>query len=101
MASGEILVEKAELNLALENYGSAANPRADLNVFLEKVAEPLLGGPEQARKFLQYARLLEGNQDGIPEALKEIYAQCGKYPPPIAHRWAWLGEYLNSYRDPG
>ena len=59
-----------ELNyLALENYGSAANPRADLDVFLEQVAGPLLGGAAQARQYLQCARLLDGKREKIPEAL--------------------------------
>jgi hypothetical protein len=89
-----------ELNyLALENYGSADNPKADLNLFLEKVAAPLLGGPEEAKKYLRYARLLDDDKAKIPEALTDIYAQCGKFPPKIAHRWAWLGEYLNSFRE--
>src|SRR5207253_2648941 len=86
----------AELNyLALENFGSADNPKADLDVFTEKIAGPLLGGPQQARQYINFARLTQ-NKAQIPDALKEIYAQCAKYPAPIAHRWAWLGEYLNS-----
>jgi hypothetical protein len=87
-----------ELNyLALENFGSAANPKAELDLFLDQVAAPLLGGPRQARQYLNYARLLDADRGQIPNALKEIYAQCALYPPPISHRWAWLGEYLNSF----
>jgi hypothetical protein len=87
----------AELNyLALKNYGSAANPKADLEVFLRDVAAPLLGGEKNAHDYLRYARLLDGRQQ-IPGALKEIYARCGTLPPDIARRWAWLGNYLASF----
>ena len=87
----------AELNyLALKNYGSAANPQADLDVFLRDVAAPLLGGEKYAHDYLHYARLLDDRAQ-IPSALKEIYARCGTLPPDVARRWAWLGNYLASF----
>ena len=87
----------AELNyLALKNYGSTANPRADLEVFLKDVAAPLLGGEKYAHDYLRFARLLDDRQQ-IPGALKEIYARCGTLPPDIARRWAWLATYLASF----
>ncbi len=90
----------SELNyLALENLGSAANPKADLSVFVDKVAAPLLGGPAQARKYLKYARLLDDDKNAIPAALSDIYAECGKHPAQVAHRWAWLGNYLATFAD--
>jgi hypothetical protein len=87
----------AELNyLALQNYGSAANPRADLEVFLRDVAAPLLGGEQYARDYLRFARLLD-DRPQIPGTLKEIYARCGALPPDIARRWVWLANYLASF----
>jgi len=87
----------AELNyLALQNYGSAANPRADLDVFLRDVAAPLLGGEKYAHDYLRFARLLDDRQQ-IPGALKEIYARCATLPPDIARRWVWLANYLASF----
>lgn len=87
----------AELNyLALENYGSAANPKADLGVFLRDVAGPLLGGEKHARDYLRYARLSDDRRN-IPDALKDIYARCGILPPDIARRWVWLANYLASF----
>jgi hypothetical protein len=85
----------AELNyLALENYGSAGNPSADLDRFLRDVAAPLLGGVEYAHDYLRYARLSEP-QDIIP-VLTEIYKRCASLPPEPARRWAWLANYLAS-----
>ncbi len=99
----------AELNyLALQNYGSAANPNGDLELFLNEVAAPLLGGSKYAHDFLRYARLVRVRQDtkaatagGLvgtvpPETLKEIYARCGSLPPDVARRWVWLANYLAS-----
>ena len=87
----------AELNyLALANYGGAANPRADLDVFLKSVAAPLLGGENRAQSYLRYARLLD-DRARIPDALKEIYALSGTLPPRAAQRWVWLANYLASY----
>ena len=87
----------AELNyLALENYGSAGNPKADLDVFLKDVAGPLLGGEQDARDYLSYARL-RTEPAGIPDALKDIYKRCAKLPPDAARRWAWLANFLASF----
>jgi hypothetical protein len=99
----------AELNyLALENYESAANPNSDLELFLNKVAAPLLGGPKSAHDFLRYARLLDARSNGnagnggarpgtVPaEILREIYARCGSSPADVARRWVWLASYLAS-----
>jgi len=102
----------AELNyLALQNYGSAANPNADLELFLEQVAGPLLGGSENAHEFLRYARLparSNGNAENggarlgtVPAgALKEVYARCGNSQPDVARRWLWLANYLASANYP-
>lgn len=86
----------AELNyLALEHFGSAANPQADPELFLRDVAGPLLGGQSHARDFLRYAKL-EDQPDKIPGALEDIYKRCGTLPPEAARRWAWLGNLLAS-----
>lgn len=87
----------AELNyLALENYGGAANPNADLEVFLKDIVAPLLGGNKYAHDYLRYARLTENRQD-IPNVLKDIYSRCGSLPPDAARRWVWLANYLASF----
>jgi hypothetical protein len=99
----------AELNyLALENYGSEANPNSDLELFLNNVAAPLLGGPKNAQDFLRYVRLANapsnksaengGARLGTvsPEILREIYTRCGSSPPDVARRWGWLANYLAS-----
>jgi hypothetical protein len=88
----------AELNyLALENYGSAANPKADLDVFLRDVAAPLLGGEREARDFLRCARLIKEDRARIPEALTDIYARCGRLSPDAARRWVWLANFLAAF----
>jgi hypothetical protein len=87
----------AELNyLALANYGSAANPQADLDVFLRDVAGRLLGGEKLARDYLRYARLVDRPAE-IPAALPQMYANCAKNPITVARRWAWLANYLASF----
>lgn len=87
----------AELNyLALENYGSGANPSANLDVFLRDVCDPLLGGANQAQDYLRYARLLE-TREKIPQGLMEIYKRSATLPPKAAQRWNWLANYLASF----
>jgi hypothetical protein len=87
----------AELNyLALENFGSAANPKADLNLFLRDVAAPLLGGESHAHDYLKHAKL-KTKPEQIPRAVKDIYKRCGSLPPEAARRWAWLGNFLASF----
>ncbi len=87
----------AELNyLGLENLGSPANPKADLDVFLREVAAPLLGGESNARDYLRYAKL-KHQPSRIPDGLKAIYSRCGSLPPQAARRWAWLGNFLASF----
>jgi hypothetical protein len=89
----------AELNyLALANYGSAANPAADVDMFLRDVGGSLLGGETLARDYLRYARLLDRRAQ-IPAALREMYANCGKLPVAPARRWAWLANYLASFAE--
>lgn len=91
----------AELNyLALENLGSSANPKADLNIFLRDVAGPLLGGEEHARDFLKFSKLKKKPKQ-TAEALKDIYRRCGSLPPEAARRWAWLGNFLASFAYQG
>ena len=87
----------AELNyLALENYGSAANPNADLQIFLRDVAAPLLGGEDCARDYLKYARLVDSPRR-IPAAMNSIHTRCAALPPAAARRWVWLANYLASF----
>jgi hypothetical protein len=87
----------AELNyLALANYGSPANPQADLDLYLRSVAGPLLGGPDLARAYLRYARLVD-TPDQLPDALKKIYVLSAKLPPTPARRWVWLANYLATF----
>ena len=87
----------AELNyLALADFGSRDNPKADLDDFLDRVADPLLGGEGSGRDFLRYARLLE-NRDKIPTALAEISVRLPTLPPEAARRWIWLANFLASF----
>ena len=87
----------AELNyLALENFGSSANPQADVDVFLRDVAGPLLGGESHAHDYLKYAKL-RTEPERIPQALKDIHRRCGSLPTHAARRWTWLGNYLASF----
>jgi len=91
----------AELNyLALEDFGSSANPEADLDDFLHRVADPLLGGEGSGGGFLRYARLLD-DRGKIPAALTEIGVRLGTLPPEASRRWIWLANFLASfvYRD--
>ncbi|MHB1484051.1 MAG: hypothetical protein ACYCYI_05250 [Saccharofermentanales bacterium] len=86
-----------ELNyLAHENYGSASNPKAELDIFLKDIAGPLLGGEGYARDFLKYARLYKSANEKIEAVLPDIYARCGKLPVDAARRWAWLATFLSS-----
>lgn len=86
----------AELNyLALENFGSAANPKAELDVFLKDVVGPLLGGEEAAHDFLKRARM-RGDGAAVPKALKDIYKRCAKLSSEPARRWNWLANFLSS-----
>jgi hypothetical protein len=90
----------AELNYhALENFGSAANPKADLDAFLRDVAGPLLGGEERARDYLRFARLVS-DRERIAEALEKIYSRLSALPRAAARRWAWLANHLASFAYP-
>jgi hypothetical protein len=87
----------AELNyLALADYGGVENPEADLDVFLKRVAVPLLGGLDNARDFVHFARLLSDRKQ-IPAALTSIYHRLGSLPPDAARRWCWLANQLASF----
>ena len=86
----------AELNyLALENFGSPANPSADLDLFVRQMAAPLLGGPTHAREYLELAKLAR-DPARVRAALPRIYQRCGILDPGAARRWAWLGNFLAS-----
>jgi len=90
----------AELNyLALADYGSEANPDADVDSFLERVAGPLLGGPDLARQYLQFARLIDTRQEiaGALTTMRRIAAGLDGRP---AQRWVWLANYLASFVYP-
>ncbi len=82
--------------LALENYGSAENPRADLEVFLATVAAPLVGGRDYAQKYLHCSRAV-ANRGHIPEELKEVYALAERAPLTGKQRSIWLANYLASF----
>src|SRR4029078_5252796 len=58
-------------DLALEHFGSAGNPAADVEVFLRDVAGPLLGGKAEAAQFLQFAGLSHPPQ--VTPRLPHIY----------------------------
>jgi hypothetical protein len=92
----------AELNyLALTDFGSADNPGADQDAFIQRIAAPLLGGVDHARDFVRLAGLIDSrfpdNRLQIPAALSNIYERLGSLPPEAAHRWCWLGNRLASY----
>jgi hypothetical protein len=90
-----------ELNyLALADLGSTANPQADLDSFLDRVAAPRLGGPELARRFAEFAGRVRAPA-GIPEAIEAAYATVGQLQrqPAAARRWTWLANYLASFLD--
>lgn len=90
----------AELNyLALEHFGSEANPEAQLEVFLREVAAPLLGGEAEAFDYLRYARLLE-DPGRIPEALDDIRCRCVHLSLETTRRWTWLANQLASFIYP-
>ena len=87
----------AELNyLALVDFGSARNPKADPEVFLQRMAAPLLGGVDHARDYIRFARLLDGrfldDRRKIPAALTSIYGRLGTLPPDAARRVVLAGE---------
>ena len=87
----------AELNyLALADYGGADNPKADLDSFQQRIAAPLLGGVDNARDFLRFARLLS-DRSKIPAALTSIYGRLASLPPDAARRWSWLANHLASF----
>jgi hypothetical protein len=87
----------AELNyLALADYGGVNNPKADLEVFQRQIAAPLLGGVDNARDFLRFARFLNDRKQ-IPTALPSIYGRLASLPPDAARRWCWLANHLASF----
>lgn len=87
----------AELNyLALQNFGSTANSKADIDLFLKEVAAPLLGGEEAARDYLKYGRL-RWEPARIPDALKDIKSRCTSLSPDATRRWTWLANFLASF----
>ena len=87
----------AELNyLAMADFGSAGNPKADVDAFVQRVAAPLLGGVDNARDFVRFARLMEDPKQ-IPAALTSIYSRLASLPPESARRWCWLANHLASF----
>ena len=92
----------AELNyLALADFGSAGNPKADLDAFEQRVASPLLGGVDNVRDFVRFARLLDvrlrDDRKKIPAALTSIYGRLASLSPDAARRWCWLANQLASF----
>ena len=87
----------AELNyLALVDFGSVVNPNADVDAFVHRIAAPLLGGGDNARDFVRFARLLDDKKQ-IPAALTNIYGRLALLPPDAARRWCWLVNHLASF----
>ena len=92
----------AELNyLALSNFGSAANPGSDENIFLEQIAAPLLGGRANAEEFVRLAGLMDARfpdrRKEIPAAIKSIHGRLAGLSPDAAQRWCWLANKLASF----
>jgi hypothetical protein len=86
-----------ELNyLALADYGSAANPEADLASFLTRVAAPLLGGPERAMEYLRLARCIAVPAD-LEGAMAQARRQAAQLSGRQADRWTWLAWYLSRW----
>jgi hypothetical protein len=87
----------SELNyLALADYGSAANPEADLASFLTRVAAPLLGGPERAMEYLRLARCIAVPAD-LEGAMAQARRQAAQLSGRQADRWTWLAWYLSRW----
>ena len=87
----------AELNyLALGDFGSARNPDADVEVFLQNIAAPLLGGEAAARDFVRYAVAARApiDQDVLSAAVADIYGRVASLPSAAARRWTWLANHL-------
>ena len=92
----------AELNyLAMADFGSASNPKADHDAFVQQIAAPLLGGVDHARDFVRFARLLDArfleDRKQIPAALTSIHGRLASLPPEAARRWCWLANQLASF----
>lgn len=92
----------AELNyLALKDFGSAENPQADQDSFIERIAGPLLGGPAQAVDFVRFAGLLDARfpdrRKDIPAAIASIHGRLAAMGPEEARRWCWLANQLASF----
>ena len=86
-----------ELNyLAFADYGSAANPEADLGAFLDRVAGPLLGGAELAAEFLRLAREIDDPQR-LPGAAAKARRHAARLSGRPAERWTWLAWYLSRW----
>lgn len=90
----------AELHyLAFADFGSPANPECDLESFVDRVAGPLLGGPERARLYLELAVLKNDPAAAASGADRALRAAAGLEGRP-AQRWAWLANHLASYAAP-
>ena len=92
----------AELNyLALADFGSAGNSTSDQNMFIERIAAPLLGGVSHAHDFVRFAGLMDARfparRNEIPAAITSIYGRITELPPEAARRWAWLANKLASF----
>lgn len=87
----------AELNyLAFVDLGSHNNPQADLDSFLDRIAAPLLGGPEQSRAYLRIARLAD-NSSGANSGIRQARQHAAALKGDSARRWTWLANYLSSH----
>ena len=75
------------------------NPDADVDSLLERVAGPLLGGPDLARQYLQFARLIDRREE-IAQALGAMRRIAASLDGRPAQRWVWLANYLASFVYP-
>ncbi len=92
----------AELNyLALSDFGSSSNPGSDPELFVERVAAPLLGGLANASDFVRFAGLMDSRfpekRKEIPAAITSICTRLPSLPPDAARRWCWLANKLASF----
>ena len=71
-------------------------PGRILDLFLKRVAGPLLGLAERAAEYLRLARLID-----VPEELENAVAsaqrEAAQLSGRVADRWTWLAWYLSRF----
>ncbi len=78
------------------DFGSAENPECDLDSYLKRIAAPLLGGEEQARRYVELAATV-GEPEQAAEAAQVAIGVASQLTGRATQRWAWLANYLASY----